>query len=62
MRETQVIDSQTVSMLQQLDSGMSTHIITCLRVLELENSRLKAMYASERLKVEILKEALERKP
>ena len=35
-------------------------MITRLKELEHENSRLKKMYADERLKSEILKEALEK--
>lgn len=36
-------------------------MMTRLKELEAENSRLKKMYAEERLKSEILKEVLEKK-
>ena len=41
--------------------GMDLPMITKLKELEQENSRLKKMYAEERLKSEILKEVLEKK-
>lgn len=41
--------------------GMDLPMITKLKELELENTRLKKMYAEERLKAEILKEAIEKK-
>lgn len=41
--------------------GVDTAMITRLKELEAENSRLKKMYAEERLKAEILKEAIEKK-
>lgn len=41
--------------------GMDLPMMTRLKELEAENSRLKKMYAEERLKAEILKEALEKK-
>lgn len=41
--------------------GMDTPIITRMKELELENARLKKMYAEERLKAEILKEAMAKK-
>lgn len=41
--------------------GMDTAMISRLKELELENARLKKMYAEERLKAEILKEAIEKK-
>ena len=42
-------------------SGMSGSLMTKMRALEDENRRLKKMYADERLKAEILKEAIEKK-
>lgn len=41
--------------------GMDASMMTRLKELEEENHRLKKMYAEERLKAEILKEAIEKK-
>ena len=41
--------------------GMDTSMITRLKELETENSRLKKMYADERLKAMIVQEALTKK-
>ena len=41
--------------------GMDVSMMTRLKELEAENTRLKRMYADERLKAEILKEAIEKK-
>jgi putative transposase len=41
--------------------GMDTSMMSRLKELETENARLKKMYAEERLKAEILKEAIEKK-
>lgn len=41
--------------------GMDTSMISRMKELELENTRLKKMYAEERLKAEILKEAMAKK-
>ena len=41
--------------------GMDVSMMTRLKELEAENTRLKKMYAEERLKAEILKEAIEKK-
>lgn len=41
--------------------GMDISMMSRLKELEAENSRLKKMYAEERLKAEILKEAIEKK-
>ena len=41
--------------------GMDVGMMTRMKELEAENARLKKMYAEERLKAEILKEALEKK-
>lgn len=41
--------------------GMDTSMIARMKELETENARLKKMYAEERLKAEILKEAIEKK-
>ena len=42
-------------------SGMDTSMLARLKELEIENRRLKKMYAEERLKSEIRKEVLEGK-
>ena len=41
--------------------GMDTSMIARHKELEAENKRLKKMYAEERLKAEIIKEAMEKK-
>ena len=41
--------------------GVDASMMNRLKELENENSRLKKMYAEERLKAEILKEAIEKK-
>ena len=41
--------------------GMDTSMIARMRELEAENSRLKKMYAEERLKAEIIQEAMAKK-
>lgn len=41
--------------------GMDASMMTRLKELEAENRRLKKMYAEERIKAEIVKEALEKK-
>jgi putative transposase len=41
--------------------GMDTPMISRMKELELENARLKKMYAEERLKAEIVQEALTKK-
>lgn len=41
--------------------GMDAGWMTRMKELEAENARLKKMYAEERLKAEILKEAIEKK-
>jgi len=40
---------------------MDAGLMTRMKELETENARLKKMYAEERLKAEILKEAIEKK-
>ena len=40
---------------------MDTSMMASLKELELENQRLKKMYADERLKAEIAREAIEKK-
>ncbi len=41
--------------------GMDVSMMARLKELEAENARLKKMYADERLRAEILKEAIEKK-
>ena len=41
--------------------GMDTSMMARLKELELENQRLKKMYAEERLKAEIAREAIKKK-
>ena len=41
--------------------GMNTSLMARLKELETENTRLKKMYAEERLKAEIIQEAMSKK-
>ena len=43
------------------NGGMDTSLMARLRELEAENTRLKKMYAEERLKAEIIQEAMSKK-
>lgn len=87
MKKSRFTDSQIMSVLKQLEAGVSvaelsrehnvstatlyqwrakyggmdTSMIKRLKELEAENARLKKMYAEERLKAEIRKDALEGK-
>lgn len=56
-----VISSATFYKWRAKYGGMDVSMMSRLKELEAENSRLKKMYAEERLKAEILKEALEKK-
>ena len=56
-----VISSATFYKWRAKDGGMDISMMSRLKELEAENSRLKKMYAEERLKAEILKEAIEKK-
>lgn len=58
---THDISSATFYKWRSKYGGMDLPMITKLKELELENSRLKKMYADERLKSEILREVLEKK-
>lgn len=57
----QGISSATFYKWRSKYGGMDLPMITKLKELEHENSRLKKMYADERLKSEILREVLEKK-
>ncbi len=87
MKKSRFTDSQIMSVLKQLEAGVSvaelsrehnvstatlyqwrakyggmdTSMIKRLKELEAENTRLKKMYAEERIKAEIRKDALEGK-
>jgi putative transposase len=56
-----VISSATFYKWRAKYGGMDVSMMARLKELEAENSRLKKMYAEERLKAEILKEAIEKK-
>jgi putative transposase len=56
-----VISSATFYKWRAKYGGMDVPMMSRLKELEAENSRLKKMYAEERLKAEILKEVLEKK-
>lgn len=55
------ISSSTFYKWRSRYGGIDLPMITKLKELELENSRLKKMYADERLKAEILREVLGKK-
>ena len=55
------ISSATFYKWRAKHGGMDTPMISRMKELELENARLKKMYAEERLKAEILKEAMAKK-
>ena len=55
------ISSATLYKWRAKFGGMDVPMIARLKELEAENSRLKKMYAEERLKAEILNEALTKK-
>ena len=56
-----VISSATFYKWRAKYGGMDASMMSRLKELEAENIRLKKMYAEERLKAEILKEAIEKK-
>ncbi len=56
-----VISSATFYKWRAKYGGMDASMISRLKELGAENSRLKKMYAEERLKAKILKEAIEKK-
>ena len=56
-----VISSATFYKWRAKYGGMDVSMMSRLKELEAENSRLKKMYAEERLKAEILKEVIEKK-
>lgn len=56
-----VISAATFYKWRSKYGGMDVSMMSRLKELEAENSRLKKMYAEERLKAEILKEAIEKK-
>ena len=55
------VSSATLYQWRAKYGGMDTSMIKRLKELEAENARLKKMYAEERLKAEICKDALEGK-
>lgn len=57
----QGISSATFYKWRSKFGGMDVSMMSRLKELEAENSRLKTMYAEERLNAEILKEAFEKK-
>lgn len=57
----QGISSATFYKWRSRYGGMDVSLMSRMKELEAENSRLKKMYAEERLKAEILKEAIEKK-
>ncbi|KKN34665.1 hypothetical protein LCGC14_0791480 [marine sediment metagenome] len=61
MKTSRFSDSQIMAILKQAEGGMDTSMIKRMKELEDENRRLKKMYAEERLKSELRKEALEGK-
>ena len=55
------VSSATVYMWRAKFGGMDTSLIARLKELEAENSRLKRLYAEEKLKADIVQEALQKK-
>lgn len=55
------ISSATFYKWRAKDGGMDASLMTRMKELEEENRRLKKMYAEERLKAEIVQEALAKK-
>lgn len=55
------ISSATFYKWQAKFGGMDASLMTRMKELEAENARLKKMYAEERLKADILKEAMAKK-
>ena len=55
------ISSQSFYKWRSKFGGMDTSMISRMKELEIENARLKKMYAEERLKAEILQEAITKK-
>jgi putative transposase len=55
------VSSATVYKWRAKFSGMDTSLIARLKELEAENSRLKRLYAEEKLKADIVQEALQKK-
>lgn len=55
------VSSATIYKWRSKYGGMDASLMTKMKELEAENKRLKKMYVEERLKAEILKEAMEKK-
>ena len=55
------ISSTTFYKLRAKYGGMDTSMMACMKELESENARLKKMYIEEKLKAEILNEAITKK-
>jgi putative transposase len=55
------VSSATVYKWRAKFGGMDTSLIARLKELEAENSRLKRLYAEEKLKADIVQEALQKK-
>lgn len=55
------VSSATVYKWRVKFGGMDTSLIARLKELEAENSRLKRLYAEEKLKADIVQEALQKK-
>lgn len=55
------MSSATFYKLRSKFGGMDTSLMVRLKELEAENRRLKKMYAEERIKAEIVQEALQKK-
>ena len=58
MKVSKFSDSQIISILKQAESGA---LMAQMKGLQLENAKLKKMYAEAQLAAEVLKEALAKK-
>lgn len=59
MKRSRFTDSQIMEALKRVEAGLA--VPELCRELEAENARLRKMYVEERLKAEIVQEALEKK-
>jgi putative transposase len=60
MKKSRFSENQIVSILSKY-GGMDASMMARMKELEEENRRLKKMYAEERLKAEIIAEAMQKK-
>ena len=61
MKRSRFTDSQIIDSVKRVEAGMGVSMMSRMKELEDENRRLKKMYLEEKLKAEIVAEALEKK-